>query len=125
MEHLAEAPAHLAHRPSQPVQLGRHRAQLDGAEITGSETVRRADQAAIQDKMPRYAMLEDKDYGLLQVTTRSGPAGQTRVGITHFIMPSTTTAKPKCAKCMPQKEPAIRRFAFTRRPARWPHARAF
>ncbi len=54
--------------------------------------VRRSDMAALQDRMPRYAIIEDTEYGVMNVTTRAGAPGRTRVNIGHWVMPSTTTA---------------------------------
>ncbi len=54
--------------------------------------VRRATQAAIADRMPRYYQVEDTDYGVMNVTTRTGGEGKLRVGMGHWVMPTTTTS---------------------------------
>ena len=54
--------------------------------------VRRADLAALTDLVPRYSIIEDTEYGLMNVVTRDYTPGKKRVNIGHWIMPAVTTA---------------------------------
>ena len=57
-----------------------------------SVAIRRTDPGSLVDKTPRYAHLEETPYGTMSVTTANRPDGELFMSVSHWMMPSFTTA---------------------------------
>ncbi|MSQ09428.1 MAG: aromatic ring-hydroxylating dioxygenase subunit alpha [Dehalococcoidia bacterium] len=55
-------------------------------------SIRRSDPGSLVDKAPRYAQIEDTEYGTMSVTSANRPDGELYLSVSHWMAPAFTTA---------------------------------